>query len=144
MRAERRVGELMQAQKETIGLANGGDAVRARVSNGPEVRPFLAEAGIDKHLADRARKLTRAEEAEFERRVGGPITTRVLDLPTVAEISPGGEGGKSSGPALARTAGRPHVESRDFKKRGFRAIGAVVRGSKRDFQTFKLGGLAGW
>jgi hypothetical protein len=37
IRAERRLGEMMREQKETIGLANGGDAMRARVTNGPEL-----------------------------------------------------------------------------------------------------------
>ena len=69
-RAERRIGELMQAQRDTVGLANGGDAMRARVKSGPEVRPSLAEAGIDKHLADRARKLAAVPAAEFEGMVG--------------------------------------------------------------------------
>ena len=39
------------------GWSTVGDAMKARVSNGPEVRPTLAEVGIDKHLADRARKM---------------------------------------------------------------------------------------
>lgn len=68
-RAERRIGELMAAQRETVGLANGGDAMKARVANGPEVldaRPTLSEAGIDKHLADRARKYAAVPAQEFE------------------------------------------------------------------------------
>lgn len=49
IRAERRVGELMQAQRDTIGLANGGDAARsARGLAAPELRPTLADAGTDK------------------------------------------------------------------------------------------------
>jgi hypothetical protein len=69
MRAERRVGELMQAQRETVGLATGGDATRARVQYGPEredVKPTLADAGIDKHLADRARKIDPVLEVLLE------------------------------------------------------------------------------
>ena len=69
IRAERRIGELMAAQRESVGLANGGDAMKARVQSGPEVietRATLAEAGIDKHLADRARKLASVPETEFE------------------------------------------------------------------------------
>jgi phage N-6-adenine-methyltransferase len=68
IRAERRIGELMAAQREAGLMADGGDAMRARVVNGPEVSapPTLAEAGIDKHLADRARKLAAIPETEFE------------------------------------------------------------------------------
>lgn len=53
-RAERRIGELMEAQRETVGLAQG-----RRTDLGPkptQVGP-LSEAGIDKHLADRARNM---------------------------------------------------------------------------------------
>jgi hypothetical protein len=64
IRAERRIGELMAAQRETVGMASGGehggraskDGFRENPSN---ARPTLAEAGIDKNLADRARKLAR-------------------------------------------------------------------------------------
>jgi N6-adenosine-specific RNA methylase IME4 len=70
IRAERRVGELIAAQREAVGLADGGDAMRARVRNGPEVKPTLAEAGIDKHLADRARKLAAVPAEQFEGMVG--------------------------------------------------------------------------
>jgi hypothetical protein len=43
---------MMAAQKATVGLATGGDAVRvARGIQNPEVKPTLAEAGIDKNLA---------------------------------------------------------------------------------------------
>ena len=51
-RAERRIGEMMKEQLK----ATGGDAMRARVSEKPEVAT-LSDAGIDKNLANRARKL---------------------------------------------------------------------------------------
>jgi hypothetical protein len=71
MRAERRLGELIKAQKETVGLATGGDAMRkqeARVENKPELNspPTLAEAGIDKNLANVARKAAAKPAEEFE------------------------------------------------------------------------------
>ena len=50
---------LMAAQKAAGLMCDGGDAMKARVQNGPEVaaKPItLAEAGIDKHLAQRARE----------------------------------------------------------------------------------------
>jgi hypothetical protein len=49
---------MMAEQRESVGLANGGDATRARVTGKPEqTRPTLAEAGIDKNLAKQARAL---------------------------------------------------------------------------------------
>lgn len=81
MRAERRIGELMELQRGTVGLADGGDATRARVRGGPELeaRPTLADAGIDKHLANRARKLTKTDDEEFDRRLAEG-RTRILDV----------------------------------------------------------------
>lgn len=75
MRAERRLGELIQAQKETVGLAKGGEhGGRTRI-DGSRVdpanpRPTLAEVGIDKHLADRARKMAAISEKKFEKQLG--------------------------------------------------------------------------
>ncbi len=75
MRAERRLGELIVAQKEATGLATGGqrggrkkiDGSRAAPSNKP---PTLAEAGIDKKLSSRAQKLAAVPEGKFEGMLG--------------------------------------------------------------------------
>jgi phage N-6-adenine-methyltransferase len=62
-RAERRIGELMVAQRDAGHLQHGG----ARVFPEPLEKPItLAEAGIDKNLADRARKYAAIPEAEFD------------------------------------------------------------------------------
>jgi hypothetical protein len=63
--AERRLGQLMEAQKTTIGFNEGAKGSRvkgARVSD----KPTLAEAGIDKNLANRARKACAVAESEVE------------------------------------------------------------------------------
>lgn len=72
MRSERRLGELMQAQRESVGLAKppGSNQYKDRVRTGPEAPATLAEAGIDKHLADRARKMAAVPEAKFEGLLG--------------------------------------------------------------------------
>lgn len=67
-RAERRIGQLMQAQRESVGLNHGtmGSPVKgARVNN----KPTLLEAGIDKNLAHQARILSRQDDASFEQTV---------------------------------------------------------------------------
>ena len=59
IRAERRLGELIQKQKETVGLATGtrGQLAGRDASGGPKTEPpenappTLAEAGIDKKLS---------------------------------------------------------------------------------------------
>jgi hypothetical protein len=70
-RAERRLGELMQHQRETVGLAKppGANQYKDRVERGPEAQPTLAEAGIDKHLAHRARTKAAMPEPDFEAHV---------------------------------------------------------------------------
>jgi hypothetical protein len=73
-RAERRIGELMQAQKNTVGLAKPPGASkkhpkRDRDSENPDRLATLEEAGIDKNLASRSRKMARMGEKEFEQHV---------------------------------------------------------------------------
>lgn len=64
-RAERRIGELMEAQKNSVGLSAGTRGSKIQGARVDE-RPTLAEAGIDKHLADRARKYAAIPEDKFE------------------------------------------------------------------------------
>jgi hypothetical protein len=72
IRAERRLGELMAAQKATVGMAkNAPGPGRGKVGvsstpafNGP---PTLAEAGIDKNLAKRARSYAAVPQEKFEK-----------------------------------------------------------------------------
>lgn len=68
IRAERRLGELMAAQGETVGKAKGqlrrGLEANPRENADP---PTLAEAGIDKNLAHRARTLAAVPEEKFEK-----------------------------------------------------------------------------
>lgn len=58
MRAERRLGELIRAQKETVGLrgpqhSTGGGSKGSKREPLPDAPPTLAEAGIDKKLSSR-------------------------------------------------------------------------------------------
>ena len=52
--ATRRLGELMEAQRKTVGLAKAGRPAKIGLSKNPNIT--LAEIGVDKHLADKARK----------------------------------------------------------------------------------------
>jgi N6-adenosine-specific RNA methylase IME4 len=68
MRATRRLDQMRQAQKDTVGLSVGtrGSPIRgARVDE----KPTLASKGIDKNLAHQARVLGAMDEAAFERKV---------------------------------------------------------------------------
>jgi phage N-6-adenine-methyltransferase len=68
-RATRRLGQLMQAQAATVGLAKGTRGSKVKGARVDE-KPTLAEAGIDKNLADRARKLCKLDDDAFEAKVG--------------------------------------------------------------------------
>jgi hypothetical protein len=47
---------MIQQQKETVGLAKAGRPTKNRVSEKPNL-PTLASQGIDKNLANKARKM---------------------------------------------------------------------------------------
>ena len=78
-RAERRVGELMAAQAKAVGKAKGGQPHqknrKATGLNGNPVAPSLAEAGIDKNLADRACTMASIDEKSFEKVIAAVAAT---------------------------------------------------------------------
>ena len=68
-RAERRLGQMMGAQKETVGTNKGGRPKTGFSKNpvlGDDVPATLAEAGIGKNLADRSRKAAAVQPEQFE------------------------------------------------------------------------------
>lgn len=70
-RGERRLGELMAAQRDAGLMHNGGRPPETGSSKNPVSASItLSEAGIDKGLADRARKFAAIPETEFEGIVG--------------------------------------------------------------------------
>jgi ParB family chromosome partitioning protein len=79
LRAERRIGQLMQAQRKTVGLSKGGGTGAnqyraAGLRKNPAAKPTLAEAGIDKNLANRARNLSKLDDGLFETKVTEAIS----------------------------------------------------------------------
>ena len=97
MRATRRIDQLRQAQKESVGL-NQGTAGAGRPSLGglngnppKDDRPTLASQGIDKNLAHQARTLGAMTEEKFEkvvadaREVVSRTVRNVVDQDTKAE-----------------------------------------------------------
>ncbi|MDX9707332.1 MAG: hypothetical protein RBT86_07115 [Azospira sp.] len=74
LRAERRLGELIAAQKATVGLNQGARVAGAKpgANDGSSAvvahdrRPTLAEAGISKDLSSRAQKIAAVPDDEFE------------------------------------------------------------------------------
>ena len=76
LRAERRLGEMIGAQKKDGGLSRGAAGAGVNQHTPKEVRssvttaPKLADAGISKDLSSRAQKLAAVPKAEFEAEVG--------------------------------------------------------------------------
>jgi hypothetical protein len=66
LRATRKLGELIKKQKETVGLAKGGNPNLTGTSPSTGCNPTLAEAGISKNLSSQAQKLADIPEEEFE------------------------------------------------------------------------------
>jgi len=68
IRAERYLGGMIQQQKETVGLATGGQPYQATGSKSEPVDrpPTLAQVGIDKKLSSHAQKVAAIPEDEFE------------------------------------------------------------------------------
>jgi hypothetical protein len=71
IRAERRLGEMIREQKETVGLADGGEhggnpRDPGSHSEPGSKKPTLAEAGISKKLSSHAQKLAAMPEEHFE------------------------------------------------------------------------------
>jgi N6-adenosine-specific RNA methylase IME4 len=94
IRAERRVGRIMSMQHEAFGTAQG-----RRSDLGPDPTQVdtpitLAEMGIGKHLADRARKLEELSDHDFEQLIaawreraegGRSVTLELFDVRKKAE-----------------------------------------------------------
>lgn len=70
MRAERRLGEMILAQKATVGLAKGGQPYQgdSTCSDAEQVErpPTLQEAGIDRKLSSRAQRIAEIGGVRFE------------------------------------------------------------------------------
>ena len=69
MRAERRLGELITLQKETVGLAQGKRTDLLPVEQEVQ-KPTLSDAGISWKLSSHAQKVASIPEQEFESIVG--------------------------------------------------------------------------
>jgi hypothetical protein len=98
MRAERRVGELMEMQRVSVGLSEGGRPSKTGLNENPVSKaPTLADAGIDKNLADRARKMAAVPEEKFEAALGewrervadetNRVTASLLEMGSKAHVS---------------------------------------------------------
>lgn len=69
IRAERRLGQLIAEQKETVGLATGGKPYQSTGSDTAPVEtraPTLAEIGVDKKLSSHSQKVAAIPEDDFE------------------------------------------------------------------------------
>jgi len=70
LRSERRLGAMMAEQKAVTGLNEGGRPKKLGSDGSQFSKPTLADAGIDKGLAMRARKLAAVPQDKFEVMLG--------------------------------------------------------------------------
>lgn len=70
MRAERRLGEMIVAQKETVGLNEGGRPAKTPSEKEGVSKATLIEAGIDYKLSSRAQKMAAVPAEKFEGMLG--------------------------------------------------------------------------
>lgn len=105
LRAERRLGQMILDQRAT-GMLNRGGRPKTGSSADPvsPALPTLAEAGVDKHLADRSRKLAAVPDEAFEEHVQ-TFETEVRDAGARVSAKLLHEGAK----ALRREANRRPV-----------------------------------
>lgn len=66
IRAERRLGEMIRDQKETVGLAQGKRTDLVPEGNQVNDRPTLSDVGIDKKLSSRSQAIANIPEEQFE------------------------------------------------------------------------------
>jgi len=90
MRATRRIDELRQSQKETVGLNQGAVPGKTGIRATPvlDPRPTLASQGIDKNLAKQARALGALSPERFEQAVtdARSATTRAFRIAVNAAV----------------------------------------------------------
>lgn len=69
--AERRLGELIREQRETVGLNEGGRPKKTGSDEEPvSTQPTLASQGVSKKLSARSQKLAAVPNAAFEDSLG--------------------------------------------------------------------------
>jgi N6-adenosine-specific RNA methylase IME4 len=85
-RAERRLGELMEDDRKAGKLAKGArgggtkNGPRGSLNDPRDNAPTLADQGVDKHLADRARRAAAMPEAKFEEHVARAVKVAVAAI----------------------------------------------------------------
>jgi len=125
MRAERRLGQLMEQQKQTVGFNKGGKSEhRNRVKTKPG-KVTLTEAGIDKNLAQQARTAAKPSDQEFESKVAAEKEYITAPKPVTVSEKP-----KPKKPATPRRrvpaadSKPPSVSAEDIALKRFTTVAA--------------------
>jgi N6-adenosine-specific RNA methylase IME4 len=137
-RAERRLGELMEDDRRCGKLAKGtrGSKIKgARVASGPT----LADQGVDKHLADRARKAAAMPEAKFEEQVARAVKVAVAanegDAAVVREARKAQQDAKRDRRAIREREFASKILALSDKK-----YGVVLEDYEWDYETWSEAG----
>ena len=143
IRAERRVGEVMRQQKETVGLAKPPGSNQHRGKSSPDALPTLAEAGIDKDLAKRARKLAAIPSETFEAlvadwRAASWHAGDRLSIDLIRSAADLGKHAKAVTPSLPTDVYRTIVIDPPWPMKKSLLVGEPEQGRRLDYPTLSL------
>lgn len=121
-RATRRLGELIDQQKKTVGLNQGAIKGKTGLKSNPvlDPRPTLISAGIDKNLANQARRLAVLTHDAFERhlaRLRNKAVDKTVNSSRTAEARQAKEDAAKSTLYREITIGSPSIIIGDFREK---------------------------
>ncbi len=128
IRAERRLGEMLQQQKETVGLAPAGRPRKIGADAEPisDKVPTLAEVGIDKKLSARSQAIAAIPEEDFETALSEHRDNqKAVTQATMDKLAKQGEEAKSEEERRREKSGRPEWMSVEEFRQGVSAGGWV-------------------
>jgi hypothetical protein len=139
-RAERRLGELIDMQRKTVGLSKGATerGTKRGTTRGILSPASLAEAGIDKDLAKRARSLAGIEDKAFEKAINGRHTTPLMGVITaLADAAVKREFGDKPPKLKVKVKAKPWPKPDPLYDPWSMITGAVEDIAKQDRSAFK-------
>jgi ParB family chromosome partitioning protein len=120
-KSTRRIGQLITLQAATVGLAKG-ELRRGLQASPREPIPSLAEAGIDKNLANRARKFAKFTDPEFAELLA---KDREAILSRNAKIAVDLLGGKGGGELVQQSLSNEHYTPRKYIAAAREVLGGI-------------------
>lgn len=128
IRAERRLGEMLDEQKRTVGFATGGRPYQSTPTQkeGVETTPTLADVGIDYKLSSRAQAIAAIPEQDFETALSEHRDNqKAVTQVTMDKLAKQGAEAKTEEERRREKSGRPEWMSVEEFRKGVSAEGWV-------------------